>query len=322
MNECKCLYCYQELKPGQHDFHPSCARRFFGSGGVPVLPYSRMNINELAREVIESKTAVTGVQPKLSMDINKGGKDEPDRLTIVGLWGRYILKPKSDTYPWLPEDEDLTMHLAALAKIQVVPHSLIRFSDGELTYITRRIDRDDDGRKYLMEDACQLSERLASDKYKSSYENVGKLIRRYSSMAQLDLVNYWEVVVFSWLTGNSDMHLKNFSLFSRVPGLYTLAPAYDLLNVHLLFDDPEELALTLDGRKRKIKRHNFVNAMKTSGLDDKVIENIFNKFVKVQPRWNSFIDISFLPEELKAVYKLEIARNLDVLCREDSIPQT
>ena len=309
----KCLYCYQELKEGQRDFHPACARRFFGSAMVPELPYSRANINELAREVIQSRTTLTGVQPKLSMDINRGGRDEPDRLTIVGLWGRYILKPKSDTYPWLPEDEDLTMHLATLARIQVVPHALIRFSDGELTYITRRIDRDDDGRKYLMEDACQLSERLSADKYKSSYENVGKLIRRYSSMAQLDLVNYWEVVVFSWLTGNSDMHLKNFSLLSLVPGLYTLAPAYDLLNVHLLFDDPEELALTLDGRKRKLTRQNFVNAMRTTGLDDKVIGNILLKFQKVQPRWEAFIDQSFLPEELRERYKAEISQRLAVL---------
>ncbi len=316
MDECKCLYCYQELKPGQKDFHPACARRFFGSGGVPVLPYSRQNINELAREVIESHATVTGVQPKLSMDINRGGRDEPDRLTIVGLWGRYILKPKSDTYPWLPEDEDLTMHLATLARIQVVPHALIRFSDGELTYITRRIDRDDDGRKYLMEDACQLSERLASDKYKSSYENVGKLIRSYSSMPQLDVVNYWEVVVFSWLTGNSDMHLKNFSLFCRIPGLYTLTPAYDLLNVHLLFDDPEELALTLDGRKRKINRQNFVNAMRTTGLDDKVIDNIFAKFQKLQSRWEAFIDQSFLPQELCERYKAEIAARLAILAKE------
>lgn len=316
MDECKCLYCYQELKPGQKDFHPACARRFFGSGGVPVLPYSRQNINELAREVIESHTTVTGVQPKLSMDINRGGRDEPDRLTIVGLWRRYILKPKSDTYPWLPEDEDLTMHLATLARIQVVPHALIRFSDGELTYITRRIDRDDDGRKYLMEDACQLSERLASDKYKSSYENVGKLIRSYSSMPQLDVVNYWEVVVFSWLTGNSDMHLKNFSLFCRIPGLYTLTPAYDLLNVHLLFDDPEELALTLDGRKRKINRQNFVNAMRTTGLDDKVIDNIFAKFQKLQSHWEAFIDQSFLPQELCERYKAEIAARLAVLAKE------
>ena len=309
----KCLYCYQELKEGQRDFHPACARRFFGSAAIPELPYSRANINELAREVIQSRTTLTGVQPKLSMDINRGGRDEPDRLTIVGLWGRYILKPKSDTYPWLPEDEDLTMHLATLARIQVVPHALIRFSDGELTYITRRIDRDDDGRKYLMEDACQLSERLSADKYKSSYENVGKLILRYSSMPQLDLVNYWEVVVFSWLTGNSDMHLKNFSLLSRVPGLYTLAPAYDLLNVHLLFDDPEELALTLDGRKRKVTRQNFVNAMRRTGLDDKVTGNIFAKFAKVQPRWEAFIDQSFLPEDMREAYKAEIARRMTVL---------
>ena len=284
-----------------------------GFSGVRRFP--RANINELAREVIQSRTTLTGVQPKLSMDINRGGRDEPDRLTIVGLWGRYILKPKSDTYPWLPEDEDLTMHLATLARIQVVPHALIRFSDGELTYITRRIDRDDDGRKYLMEDACQLSERLSADKYKSSYENVGKLILRYSSMPQLDLVNYWELVVFSWLTGNSDMHLKNFSLFSRVPGLYTLAPAYDLLNVHLLFDDPEELALTLDGRKRKVTRQNFVNAMRRTGLDDKVTGNIFAKFAKVQPRWEAFIDQSFLPEDLREAYKAEIARRMTVLSK-------
>jgi serine/threonine-protein kinase HipA len=312
----KCLYCYQELKEGQRDYHPACARRFFGSATPPVLPYSRQNISELASEVIRSRTTLTGVQPKLSMDINRGGRDEPDRLTIVGLWGRYILKPKSDTYPWLPEDEDLTMHLATLARIQVVPHALIRFSDGELTYITRRIDRDDDGRKYLMEDACQLSERLSADKYKSSYENVGKLIRSYSSMPQLDVVNYWEVVVFSWLTGNSDMHLKNFSLFCRIPGLYTLTPAYDLLNVHLLFDDPEELALTLDGRKRKINRQNFVNAMRTTGLDDKVIDNIFAKFQKLQSHWEAFIDQSFLPQELCERYKAEIAARLAILAKE------
>ena len=312
----KCLYCYQELKEGQRDYHPACARRFFGSATPPVLPYSRQNISELASEVIRSRTTLTGVQPKLSMDINRGGRDEPDRLTIVGLWGRYILKPQSDTYPWLTEDEDLTMHLATLARIQVVPHALIRFSDGELTYITRRIDRDDDGRKYLMEDACQLSERLSADKYKSSYENVGKLIRRYSSMAQLDLVNYWELVVFSWLSGNSDMHLKNFSLRSLVPGLYTLAPAYDLLNVHLLFDDPEELALTLDGRKRKLTRQNFENTMRTTGLDEKVIGNILQKFQKVQPRWEAFIDQSFLPEELRERYKAEISQRLAVLTSE------
>ncbi len=308
---CKCLFCYQQLEEGQHDFHPACAKKFFGKAEVPILPYSRDNINDLAREAVLSRTAVTGVQSKLSMDVNKGGKDEPDRLTIVGLWGRYILKPKSEDFPWLPEVEDLTMHLASIAKIKVVPHTLIRFSDGELTYLTKRIDRDNRGTKLLMEDMCQISERLTADKYKSSYENIAKMIRKFSSAPMLDLVNFWEVVLFSWITGNSDMHLKNFSLISKEAGNYVLSQAYDLINVHLVFpEDTEELALTLDGRKKKIDRMNFVRAMESSGLESKVIENIIKKFMNAAPKWYDFIDISFLSQELKEKYKAEIAGNL------------
>ena len=308
---CKCLFCYQELEEGQQDFHPACAKKFFGKAEVPILPYSRSNINDLAKEAVLSRTVVTGVQSKLSMDVNKGGKDEPDRLTIVGLWGRYILKPKSEDFPWLPEVEDLTMHLASIAKIKVVPHTLIRFSDGELTYLTKRIDRDNRGTKLLMEDMCQISERLTADKYKSSYENIAKMIRKFSSAPMLDLVNFWEVVMFSWITGNSDMHLKNFSLISKEAGNYVLSQAYDLINVHLVFpEDTEELALTLDGRKKKISRNNFVRAMESSGLDSKVIENIINKFMNAAPEWYDFIDISFLSQELKEKYKAEITSNL------------
>ena len=308
---CKCLFCYQELEEGQRDFHPACAKKFFGKTEVPILPYSRSDINDLAREAVLSRTAVTGVQSKLSMDVNKGGKDEPDRLTIVGLWVRYILKPKSEDFPWLPEVEGLTMHLASIAKIKVVPHTLIRFCDGELTYLTKRIDRDNRGTKLLMEDMCQISERLTADKYKSSYENIAKMIRKFSSAPMLDLVNFWEVVMFSWITGNSDMHLKNFSLISKEAGNYVLSQAYDLINVHLVFpEDTEELALTLDGRKKKISRNNFVRAMESSGLDSKVIENIIKKFMNAALKWYDFIDISFLSQELKEKYKAEIAGNL------------
>lgn len=310
----KCLYCYRELEEGQKDYHPACAKRFFGKAEAPQLPYSRDNINDLAREAVLSRTTVTGVQSKLSMDVNKGGKDEPDRLTIVGLWGRYILKPKSDEFPWLPEVEDLTMHLAEIAKISVVPHTLIRFSDGELAYLTRRIDRDSHGKKYLMEDLCQISERVTADKYKSSYENIAKIIKRYSSAPVLDLVNFWEVVVFSWITGNSDMHLKNFSLISLTPGHYMLSQAYDLLNVHLIFpEDDEELALMLDGKRKHIKKKNFEQAMASSGLEGKVMENIFNKFRNAAQRWYGFIDLSFLPAELKDRYKEEIVEKLALL---------
>jgi len=310
----KCLYCYEELQDDQIDFHPKCAKKIFGTAVAPQLPYKREDLTALAEEVIRSQTTLTGVQAKLSLDIQKGGKNEPERFTIVGLWGGYILKPQTDSYESLPELEDLTMHLAELAKIKVVPHSLVRFADGELCYITRRIDRDAAGNKYPMEDMCQLSERLTEYKYKGSYEQIAKLILKYSSLPNLDAVNFWEQVLFSWITGNADMHLKNFSLYSLNKGSYTLTPAYDLLSTALVMpEDTEELALTLNGKKRKLKKSDFVLAMKSSALNDKVIENIFHKFDKVESDWMEFIDRSFLSDTMKEGYKEIIIKRLDRL---------
>ena len=292
------------MKAGQVDYHPACAKKLFGTKDVPVLPYVRSEIGDLAKQVVRSQTTLTGVQAKLSLDVNPGGKNEPSRFTIVGLWGRYILKPQTDRYRNLPEIEDLTMHLAEIAKITVVPHGLIRFADGELCYITRRIDRMDNGAKVPMEDMCQLSERLTEYKYKGSYEQIAKLIKKYSAFSQLDLVNFWEVVIFSWITGNADMHLKNFSLYNIRQLGYSLTPAYDLLSTAIVMpEDPEELALTLNGKKRKIQRPDFVKAMAASGLNEKVIANIAKKFRRSIVKWLDFIDLSFLPESMKREYK-------------------
>ncbi|MDE7005724.1 MAG: HipA domain-containing protein [Alistipes sp.] len=300
----RCLYCYKELTDGERDFHKSCSKKIFGTPEAPLLPYTHTNIAELAREVIRSQTTLTGVQAKLSLDIAKAGKGTPERFTIVGLWGRYILKPQTEHYPHLPELEDLTMHMAEAAKMQVVPHSLVRFADGELCYITRRIDRGPRGEKYPMEDLCQLSERLTEHKYKGSYEQIAKAILRYSATPKLDVVNFWEQVLFSWITGNADMHLKNFSLYSRNQGVYGLTPAYDLLSTALVLpEDTEELALTLNGRKRKLRSSDFVQAMTASSMDEKVIGNLFKKFIKAIPKWNEWIDVSFLPDEMKGKYK-------------------
>lgn len=306
----KCLYCYKELKEGQTDYHPSCAKKLYGVKTAPVLPYNRSQIGELAKRVVRAQTTLTGVQAKLSLDVNHGQKNEPDRFTIVGLWGRFILKPQTDTYRSLPELEDLTMHMAEAAKITVVPHGLIRFDDGELCYITRRIDRQPDGSKTAMEDMCQLSERLTEYKYKGSYEQIAKLIKKYSAVPQLDLVNFWEVVVFSWITGNSDMHLKNFSLY-KTPLGFCLTPAYDLLSTLIVMpQDTEELALTLNGKKRKIKRSDFEKAMTASGLNEKVIQNMANKFGKAISKWIDLIDNSFLPNDMKREYKRLIIKRV------------
>lgn len=310
----KCLYCYKELGEGERDFHKACSRKIFGTSSVPELPYTRENLTDLAKQVIRSQTTLTGVQAKLSLDINKGKKNEAGRFTIVGLWGRYILKPQTDRFVHLPELEDLTMHLAELAKMLVVPHSLVRFADGELCYITRRIDRTDKGDKLPMEDMCQLTERLTEHKYKGSYEQIAKAILRYSSVPKLDMTNYWEQVIFSWITGNADMHLKNFSLYSKKQGEYVLAPAYDMLSTALVMpEDTEELALTLNGKKRKIKKEDFIISMRASGLNDKVIENILTKFIMSKNKWFEFIDMSFLPDHMKDRFKVLITEKLDIL---------
>ncbi|ROT21708.1 type II toxin-antitoxin system HipA family toxin [Muribaculaceae bacterium Isolate-113 (HZI)] len=300
---CKCFYCYKHLADGEVDYHKSCARKIFESTTVPVLPYTRVNIKELAQEIVSASTTVTGVQAKLSLDITRGHAGEPQRFTIVGLWGRFILKPQTDRFANLPENEDLTMHLAEAAGIKTVPHSLIRFADGELCYITRRVDRTKNGDKIAMEDMCQLSERLTEDKYKGSYERIAKLIKQYSAAPLLDVVNFWEVVVFSWLTGNADMHLKNFSLY-RPADNYMLTPAYDLLSTSIVMpEDEEELALTLNGKKKKIKRADFEKAMLDSGMDEKAIEKLFKKFAKTLPKWYALIEESFLPKDMIVAYR-------------------
>ncbi len=208
---CKCLYCYRPLETGEKDFHAKCARKFFGTEKVPVLDYTCEDLEKLAIQVIKDQTSLTGVQPKLSLHLNE--HEGSQRLTIVGLWGGFICKPQTIQFAQMPEAEDLTMHLAELAKIDAVPHTLMRMADNSLCYLTKRIDRSSTGEKVAMEDMCQLTERQTEHKYRSSYERIAKAIVQYSSMPKMDVTNFFEVVLFSWITGNNDMHLKNFSLF-------------------------------------------------------------------------------------------------------------
>ena len=203
----------------------------------------------------------------------------------------------------MPETEDLTMHLAELARIDVVPHTLIRMADDALCYLTRRIDRTATGEKIAMEDMCQLTERQTEHKYKSSYERIAKAIGQYSSIPKMDITNYFEVILFSWITGNNDMHLKNFSLYEPNDGMIRLAPAYDLINAAILNPkDDEELALTLNGKKKKLKHSDFIAAGLTIGLERKTIERLIQKYAKLFPKMYTVINNSFLNEELKNKY--------------------
>lgn len=312
----RCLCCYQPLREGEKDYHPRCAKRFFGQSPAPALPYTRKDINHLAQVVVESRTTVTGVQAKLSMDLEHDAYGRPQRLTIVGVMGRYILKPQTKQFECLPEIEDLTMHLAEMARIPTVPHALIRFEDGELNYITRRIDRTDDGQKLPMEDMCQLSGRLTEQKYQASYETIAKLIERFSSVAKLDMVNFWEQVVFSWIVGNADMHLKNFSLISGKSGKYVLTPTYDQVSTAIVMpEDTDELALPLNGFQKKLLSMDFVQAMENTGLTSQIALRILKRFMPLQEKWFACIDESFISETQKTQFKDLISERLDRINR-------
>ena len=312
----KCLYCYQELEEGQVDYHPACARKFFGSETAPILPYTRDNMSELARQVIRTSASVTGVQAKMSLDVNRGGKSEPAKFTIVGLWGKYIFKPQSGRYPCLPELEDLTMKMAETARIRTARHTLIRLADGELGYLTLRMDRGRKGERISMLDMCQLTNRLTEHKYYGTYQQLAETIKKYSSVPMLDVQRFWEVVLFSWMTGNSDMHCKNFSLIDTGNGEYVLSPAYDLLAV-LLADpaDTEEMAMsfTIGGDKSGFDRNTFMNAFTQSGIPAAVADKMIERMKGYLPQWQELISQSFLPEKMKTEYCSLLAKRIALL---------
>jgi serine/threonine-protein kinase HipA len=166
-----CRFCYKDA--GDSNYHPGCAKKFFGTTEVPLLELDKALIESLAKQTVNRRIAVTGVQPKLLVTLEK--QKGNNRLAIVGLGGEYILKPQHEQYPLMPETEDLTMHLAQLFKIPVCEHTLIKASNGNLAYITKRFDRRN-GKKIHVEDLCQLSQFLTENKYKSSYEKAGKLV--------------------------------------------------------------------------------------------------------------------------------------------------
>lgn len=276
---------------------------FFGTPVAPNIEYSLSQMDELAKNVVERSVSVPGVQAKLSLSLVRKTQETADkRLTIVGaLGGQYIFKPPSEHYREMPQNEHLSMRIARSFGIRVVPSSLIRLASGELSYITKRIDRSDSGEKIHMIDMFQITE--ANDKYKSSMEKIGKAVGEYSVNTLLDKVFYFELVLFSFLTGNNDMHLKNFSLIKSSSG-WMLSPAYDLLNVAIVLpDDKEELALPMRGRKKRFTRNDFEQFGTDLGLTDKQIQSIFRRMIKNKAHAFRLIDISFLSDDMKIAYK-------------------
>lgn len=302
-----CLACNKNLNKGDKNYHQKCLADFWQED-IPVLEldYELSQIEDLAKENVSNRIIVTGVQPKLSLGFTE--ENAQKRLTIVGaLNGRYILKPPFQLYPQMPEIEALSMLLTQACGIATVPFLLIPLKDKSLAYLTKRIDRKATGEKHPMEDACQFTERLTEHKYRGSYEQVAKGIFKYAQNPLLETVKFYQQVIVSFLIGNNDMHLKNFSLIANDNIHYALSPAYDMVAVKLLIpEDKEELALNLNGKKRKLNRQDFNEAMLKAHIPEKAIENLWKRIEKGMKNWQELIDNSFLSDENKNTLKILI----------------
>ena len=313
----KCLCCGKDIdKNGENGWHKSCIKRFFGASKLPEIEIDDETLKKLADETVNNGLTVPGVQKKLSLHLISENKSP--KLTIVNFPTGYILKPQVPQYETLPEAEHLVMSMADITGISTVPHALIG-NNGNYAYITKRADRimnTDRTAMLAMEDFCQLDLRLTQDKYKGSYERCAKIVDKYSSRQGLDMTELYLRIVFSYVVGNSDMHLKNFSLIETEEGSgeYILSPAYDLLPVNLIMpEDKEQFALTMNGKKQNIRRKDFLIYAEKCGISKVSAEKMIESIVKKKDKFINMCMESLLPEHLKNEFVELLEKRISVL---------
>ncbi|MEI7421823.1 MAG: HipA domain-containing protein [Prolixibacteraceae bacterium] len=307
MNRCPITY----IPCGNALYHERGLRQL--SPVLKELALLDFTADELRIEAMQraSKMSIQGVQPKLSAVLNiKDG-----RFEIADKNGRYILKPQHYLFPELPENEDLTMRLADTIGIEVPLHGLVYSKDKSLTYFIKRFDRKGQKDKIAVEDFGQLAGMGRDTKYNYSMEKLLKLIDKYCTFPAIEKARLFNLVLFNFLVGNEDMHLKNYSVIVQ-NGLVKLSPSYDLLNTSIVLKgDLEEIALTLKGKKKNLTRRLLVNyfGKEQCSLNEKIIEKTLNSIQTALPSWFDLIDICFLSDEMKSKYKVLLLKRIEIL---------
>ena len=302
-----CLCCGKPIKTDDGSgWHKSCVKRFFGTSVLPEIEIDKESLESIVIRSVGKGLTVPGVQKKLSLHLFSDGKKP--RLTLVNFPTGYILKPQTEEFAALPESEQLVMRMADVCGVATVPHALIA-ENGNYAYITKRVDRvikRDAVSMLAMEDFCQLDLRLTADKYKGSYERCAKIIERYSSRKGFDMAELFTRLAFCFITGNSDMHLKNFSLLETAPrsGEYILSPAYDLLPVNVIMpEDKEQFALTMNGKKANLRRGDFLTFADSCGISRAAAEKMIARLLTKEQTLLDLCDASLLPEEMKQTFR-------------------
>ena len=268
----RCLCCQKEIE-GEGRYHPKCLNKLFGVSWIPKIPFG---IGDMPAEVSKSgaKMSISGVQIKASVKVDR----EKQEIVMVQTGGTHVLKAEPNEYPELPQNENCCMNIAQDLGMDVPPHGLFLMADGKLGYLIKRFDRLDNGEKIHKESISQILSIKTEDKYKGSLEKVGKTIQQNTKNIGLDLINFFERVLLSFLTGNGDMHLKNWALITLPNGEMHLAPCYDFVCSKIYIPNEEDFALTINGRKNKIRKGDFIALGMSLKIEPKAIENALNRF--------------------------------------------
>lgn len=271
-------------------YHPACLRRLFGTPALPAVELTHGDVLMKAQEMA-GRMSISGVQPKLSMS------RQASRLVPVTTGGQFILKPQTERFPLLPQNENLCMNIAGLLEIDTPPHGLFDLHDGSPAYLVRRFDRTPDGKKLRCEDFAQILGE--DDKYTGSLERVGKKIRELSGVPGLDVQLFFERVLLNFLLGNGDAHLKNFSMLESADGGLRLSPAYDIVCSKVVMPRESDCALTLNGKQNKIDRGDFERFAGTLKIPPKVVGGIFERFSQGHPLMAGAVSQSRLSADMQ-----------------------
>ena len=296
----RCPITYQQIDSGNY----SVAGLQSLSPKLDLLKEIPLSLSEIRQEYLSraGKMSIQGVQPKLSMRLNI----KKQQFEIVDIKGIFILKSPNDLYPELPQNEDLSMKMAKICNIEIPWHGLIYSKENIFNYAIRRFDRKGHSNKLALEDFAQLSGATRNTKYNSSMERVINIIDEFCTFPILEKIKLFRRVLFSFLIGNEDMHLKNFSLITRNRKV-EMSPAYDLLNTTIALQKPiEEIALPIAGKKNKIDRYDLIDYLgkERMGIPTRKIEEEFERMFSCYAKWNDLISISFLSDAMKEKYSI------------------
>lgn len=310
-----CQICLKES--GKSQYHSACLKTLFGSSKVATeLAETRA---ELVREMPKKTKgfSISGVQIKAQLKV------EDESLKLVDHDGDMILKPSPESYPYVAENEHLTLVLMQHVGFDVPSCGLIALKDGHRVFVIRRYDRTQEG-KVHQEDAMQalgLTNDASSSKYESAtYAQVLELTRDRCGTAVA--ARLLDRLVFSYLVGNDDHHLKNISFILGRP--ITLAPAYDVLAARLYntggpvmalkFFTEREPAYYAEMGNGHYSGADFVELAKSAGLGKKAATNRVGRLAKrVQKAAPDLIKASYMPDDMKAQYQALISERLNFI---------